>query len=98
MCEAAYAVMDAPAAVAAADASFATAGCACTAVACACAPAPVAAAMNGLPEMRVIKSLNLKNCAQPPTVEHGIMANLKLAQGISGIQVSTRKQLSKLLQ
>lgn len=84
-CEAVYAAMVAPAAVAAADASFAAAGCACTAAACKCAPAPVAAAMSGLPELRVIKSWNYKNCALPPTVEHGILANLKLDKGINGI-------------
>ena len=79
--------MDAPAAIAAADASFAAAGCACTAAACRCAPAPVTAAMAGLPEMRVVKSWNFKNCALPPTVEHGILANLNLAKGINGIGV-----------
>lgn len=86
-CEAVYAAMDAPAAIAAADASFAAAGCACTAAACRCAPAPVTAAMAGLPEMRVVKSWNYKNCALPPTVEHGILANLNLAKGINGIGV-----------
>lgn len=83
-CEAVYASMDAPIAIAAANASFAAAGCACTAAACQCAPAPAAAVMNGLPEMRVVKSWNYKNCALPPTVEHGIFTNLNLANGLSG--------------
>ena len=87
-CEAIYATMDAPAAVAAADASFAAAGCPCTAAACACAPAPVTAACAGMPEMRVLKTWNYKNCALPPTVEHGILSNLNLANGIAGIGVS----------